>query len=85
MCLFAAKEAFETGVETGELAASVAPEQVVFRHRLKLEILVKYWRYWPKIGDIGNKCAGFRSALLKHATCTLPSSAGSTLSDPYLF
>ena len=26
--LFAAKEAFETGVETGELAASVAPEQV---------------------------------------------------------
>ena len=44
MCLFAAKEAFETGVETGELAASVAPEQVVFGHRLKLEILVKYWR-----------------------------------------
>ena len=26
--LIAAKEAFETGVETGELAASVAPEQV---------------------------------------------------------
>ena len=28
--LLAAKEAFETGVDTGELAASVAPEQVIW-------------------------------------------------------
>ena len=67
--LFAAKEAFETAAETADLAASVVPEQVVSLKELLLLSMTWDWRV--------NICAGSRPALLKHATCTLSSWAGS--------
>ena len=67
--LFSAKEAFETGVETANLTASVNPEQVLgsFFSPSKHEMRLKEVH------------AGFRPALLKHAPCSLPTEAGPTL------